>query len=110
MNFPIDKFSHISTPFYYYDTELLRATLAEINRCTAGFPFKVHYAVKANANASILAMVREAGLGIDCVSGGEMAAALNAGFTGSQIAFAGVGKTDDEISAGIDSDIFCFNV
>lgn len=110
MNFPIDKFSHISTPFYYYDTELLRATLAEINRCTAGFPFKVHYAVKANANASILAMVREAGLGIDCVSGGEMAAALNAGFTSSQIAFAGVGKTDDEISAGIDSDIFCFNV
>lgn len=110
MNFPIDKFSHISTPFYYYDTELLRATLAEINRCTAGFPFKVHYAVKANANASILAMVREAGLGIDCVSGGEMAAALDAGFTGSQIAFAGVGKTDDEISAGIDSDIFCFNV
>ena len=110
MNFPIDKFSHISPPFYYYDTELLRATLAEINRCTAGFPFKVHYAVKANANASILAMVREAGLGIDCVSGGEMAAALDAGFTGSQIAFAGVGKTDDEISAGIDSDIFCFNV
>ena len=110
MIFPIDKFSSISTPFYYYDTRLLRATLAEINRCTAGVPFKVHYAVKANANADILAIVREAGLGIDCVSGGELAAALDAGFTGSQIAFAGVGKTDAEIEAGIESDIFCFNV
>lgn len=110
MNFPLDKFKQTPTPFYYYDTALLRATLSEIDRCTAGFPFKVHYAMKANANERILAIIREAGLGIDCVSGGELAAAINAGFAGSEIAFAGVGKTDKEIVAGIDNDIFCFNV
>ena len=110
MNFPLDKFKQTPTPFYYYDTALLRATLSEIGRCIAGFPFKVHYAMKANANERILAIIREAGLGIDCVSGGELAAAINAGFAGSEIAFAGVGKTDKEIVAGIDNDIFCFNV
>lgn len=110
MNFPLDKFKQIPTPFYYYDMALLQDTLDEIKRCIAGFPFKVHYAVKANANATILEQIRRAGLGIDCVSGGELAAAISAGFAGNEIAFAGVGKTDKEIAAGIDSDIFCFNV
>ena len=110
MNFPLDKFKQIPTPFYYYDMALLQYTLDEIKRCIAGFPFKVHYAVKANANATILEKIRRAGLGIDCVSGGELAAAISAGFAGNEIAFAGVGKTDKEIAAGIDSDIFCFNV
>ena len=110
MNFPLDKFKQIPTPFYYYDMDLLQYTLDEIKRCIAGFPFKVHYAVKANANATILEQIRRAGLGIDCVSGGELAAAISAGFAGNEIAFAGVGKTDKEIAAGIDSDIFCFNV
>ena len=110
MNFPLDKFKQIPTPFYYYDMALLQDTLDEIKRCIAGFPFKVHYAVKANANATILEQIRRAGLGIDCVSGGELAAAISAGFAGNEIAFAGVGKTDKEIAAGIDSEIFCFNV
>ena len=110
MNFPLDKFKQIPTPFYYYDMALLQYTLDEIKRCIADFPFKVHYAVKANANATILEQIRRAGLGIDCVSGGELAAAISAGFAGNEIAFAGVGKTDKEIAAGIDSDIFCFNV
>lgn len=110
MDFPLDKFKQIPTPFYYYDMALLQDTLDEIKRCIAGFPFKVHYAVKANANATILEQIRRAGLGIDCVSGGELAAAISAGFAGNEIAFAGVGKTDKEIAAGIDSDIFCFNV
>ena len=110
MDFPLDKFKQIPTPFYYYDMALLQYTLDEIKRCIAGFPFKVHYAVKANANATILEQIRRAGLGIDCVSGGELAAAISAGFAGNEIAFAGVGKTDKEIAAGIDSDIFCFNV
>ena len=110
MNFPLDKFKQIPTPFYYYDMALLQDTLDELKRCIAGFPFKVHYAVKANANATILEQIRRAGLGIDCVSGGELAAAISAGFAGNEIAFAGVGKTDKEIAAGIDSDIFCFNV
>ncbi len=108
--FPIETFKHCETPFYYYDLELLKATLHEMNTCIKDLPYKVHYAVKANANPRILHEIKEAGLSIDCVSGGEIVAALAAGFKGDTIAFAGVGKTDKEISLGINHDIFCFNV
>ena len=106
--FPIDEFKNIETPFYYYDMELLRLTLDEVKKYAGGS--KVHYAVKANANPRILAAVREAGLGVDCVSGGEIVAALNAGFSGGDIMFAGVGKTDREIALALDANIHCFNV
>jgi diaminopimelate decarboxylase len=72
--------------------------------------FCVHYAIKANANHKLLTIIRESGLGADCVSGGEIEAALKAGFPASKIVFAGVGKADWEIELGIDHDIFCFNV
>ena len=110
MIFPLDKFKTLETPFYYYDLNVLKNTLEEIKSNVSGVPFKVHYAIKANANDRILSIIRESGLGVDCVSGGELNAAIKAGFDGSKIAFAGVGKTDKEISAGIDNDIFCFNV
>lgn len=109
--FPIDKLQRLKTPFYYYDAEVLRETLCTINdevRKHEGFC--VHYAIKANANPSILRIIREAGLGADCVSGGEIEAALKAGFPSSKIVYAGVGKSDWEINLGLDCDIFCFNV
>ncbi|MBO4984816.1 MAG: diaminopimelate decarboxylase [Bacteroides sp.] len=109
--FPIDKFANLRTPFYYYDTELLRRTLDSIREEAAQYPaFSVHYAVKANANPKILAIIREAGLGADCVSGGEVEAALHAGFPADRVVFAGVGKADWEIEVGLKHDIFCFNV
>ena len=57
-----------------------------------------------------LNIIREAGLGVDCVSGGEIETVLNAGFSASKIVFAGVGKSDWEINIGLDAGIFCFNV
>ena len=109
--FPTAKFQQIQTPFYYYDTELLRETLRAINNEAQKHEgFCVHYAVKANANPRILRIIREAGLGADCVSGGEIEASVKAGFPSSKIVFAGVGKSDWEISLGLDNDIFCFNV
>ena len=85
--FPVEKFQSIQTPFYYYNTELLRATLRTINEEAGRHQgFVVHYAVKANANPHLLRIIREAGLGADCVSGGEIEA------------------------SGLDNDIFCFNV
>ena len=110
VKFPLDKFNEVQTPFYYYDIELLENTLNNINDCTKGLPFYVHYAVKANANDHILRTINAAGLGIDCVSGGEVAAAINAGFDSKKIVFAGVGKTDREISLALDANILCFNV
>ena len=110
VKYPLDKFNEVQTPFYYYDIELLEDTLNNINDCTKGLPFYVHYAVKANANDHILRTINAAGLGIDCVSGGEVAAAINAGFDSKKIVFAGVGKTDREISLALDANILCFNV
>lgn len=110
-NFPVDKFKQIETPFYYYDTNLLRKTLQAINAETNKHEqFEVHYAVKANANPKVLNVICQAGLGADCVSGGEIRAALKAGFPASKIVYAGVGKSDWEINLGLDKDIFCFNV
>jgi diaminopimelate decarboxylase len=108
--FPINKFKGLTTPFYYYDTQILRETLALIREESSKYHYHVHYAVKANANPRILSIIREYGLGADCVSGGEIQAALAAGFPADKIVFAGVGKADWEIKAGLDSDIFCFNV
>ena len=109
--FPVEKLEQIQTPFYYYDTELLRQTLRTINEEAGKHEhFVVHYAVKANVNPTLLRYIREAGLGADCVSGGEIEASLKAGFPASKIVFAGVGKSDWEINIGLDNDIFCFNV
>jgi len=109
--FPIDKLERIQTPFYYYNAELLRQTLRAINDEAGKHEgFCVHYAIKANANPKVLRIIREAGLGADCVSGGEIEACMQAGFPSSKIVFAGVGKSDWEINLGLDNDIFCFNV
>ena len=110
-SFPVEKFANLRTPFYYYDMELLRQTLDAINReAKKHEAFVVHYAVKANANPHVLRVIRQAGLGADCVSGGEIEASVRAGFPSSKIVFAGVGKSDWEINLGLDNDIFCFNV
>lgn len=109
--FPIEKLERIQTPFYYYDSEVLRTTLSAINsEIQKHEGFVVHYAIKANANPGVLRMIREAGLGADCVSGGEIEAALKAGFASNKIVYAGVGKSDWEINLGLDNDIFSFNV
>ena len=109
--FPIEKFQSLRTPFYYYDMDLLRATLASINQEAGKHEnFIVHYAVKANANPSVLRCIKQAGLGVDCVSGGEIEAALKAGFSAEKIVFAGVGKSDWEINLGLHAGIYCFNV
>lgn len=109
--FPVEKLQSINTPFYYYDADLLRQTLRTIQEEASRHEgFIVHYAVKANANPKVLRIIREAGLGADCVSGGEIEASIKAGFPASKIVYAGVGKSDSEINLGIDNDIFCFNV
>ena len=109
--FPVEKMQSVETPFYYYDTEVLRQTLRAINEeANKHKGFVVHYAIKANANPKILRFIREAGLGADCVSGGEIVASIKSGFPSNKIVFAGVGKSDWEINIGLDNNIFCFNV
>ena len=97
------------TPFYYYDVPLLKRTLASLKSCLSP-GYHVHYAVKANFNPQILGIIAASSLGADCVSGGEIEAALRAGFKPSDIFFAGVGKSDEEMLLGLQKGIGRFNV
>ncbi|EHO66063.1 diaminopimelate decarboxylase [Segatella maculosa] len=109
--FDIAKFRSIQTPFFYYDTDLLRETLTTLKVESKNYnDIIVHYAIKANANPKVLNIICQAGLGADCVSGGEILAAIAAGFPVSKIVYAGVGKSDWEINLALDKNIFCFNV
>ena len=104
-----NKLKSHKTPFYYYNLELLAQTLKEVIKNAQQYGYTVHYALKANSNDKILEMVKNAGLGADCVSGNEVKKAIESGFSPSHIAFAGVGKTDEEINYALDQEIFCFN-
>jgi len=109
-NFPINKLKGLQTPLYYYDIELLKKTLNEVKEYQNKWGYHVHYAMKANANSRLLAEIREAGLGVDCVSGNEVQHAVNEGFDAKKIVYAGVGKADWEIKLALEAGIGCFNV
>ncbi|MCR5454691.1 MAG: diaminopimelate decarboxylase [Bacteroidales bacterium] len=104
------RFEAFATPFYYYDIALLRETLTRLKAAADKYGYCVHYAVKANANSRILQEISSFGFGADCVSGNEVQQALDCGFPADKVVFAGVGKSDAEITLGIKNDIFCFNV
>lgn len=111
MTFDTSQLKDIATPAYIYDRELLARTLAAIKAATATDDnYIVHYAIKANDNPEVLSIIASEGLGADCVSGGEIRAALDAGFPASKIAFAGVGKADWEICLALEAGIGAFNV
>lgn len=110
-SYPLERFRDVRTPFYCYDTALLERTLQAVSEQLCNRPsWQVHYAIKANNNPRILKQIAQAGLGADCVSGGEVQAALDAGFPASSIVFAGVGKADWEILLGLEKGIGRFNV
>lgn len=105
----IEHFTTLETPFYYYDTNLLHKTLEAIKKA-APQSYHIHYALKANAHPTLLAPIKQAGFGADCVSGNEVKRAIESGFEPEKIVFAGVGKSDKEINYALDHSIFCFNV
>lgn len=98
-----------ATPFYYYDMGLLERTVEACISAAQKHNYKVHYALKANVEAPILEKIAKMGLGADCVSGWEVQAALDSGFSPQEIVFAGVGKSDAEIEMAIKAEIFCLN-
>lgn len=106
----INAFAQRETPFYYYDINLLEQTLSAASQSANTRGFHVHYALKANFNNRLLDCIRRVGFGADCVSGNEVRRAIEAGFDAKKIVFAGVGKSDREISYALSQDIFAFNV
>ena len=104
-----DKLQKFQTPFYLYDIELLRQTLESASAVASRYNFKLHYAIKANYDPHILAVIKEYGFGIDCASGGEVRCAIESGFTPDGIVYAGVGKKDSELKYAIEQGIFSIN-
>lgn len=105
----IEKFKTLSTPFYYYNVELLKQTLTSLQKSATARSFMVHYALKANSNPTLLKVICEYGLGADCVSGNEIKRSIETGFPAHHIVFAGVGKTDEEIKYALYNNIFSLN-
>jgi len=103
------RFETLDTPFYFYDLSLLRKTLKEYTFYTKKYNYSAHYALKANADERILSIIKQAGLGADCVSGNEVSLALKIGFPPEKVVYAGVGKSDKEIITALKGNIFSFN-
>ncbi len=96
------------TPLYVYSGSYIRD---RIKAYREAFPEAlICYAVKANFNPHIVALVKEEGAGADIVSGGELFVSLKADVEPSKIVYAGVGKTVKELEYAISSEILMFNV
>lgn len=106
----ITAFEQKETPFFYYDLDLLQATLTSAQVAASAFDFHIHYAMKANFNERVLKVIEHSGVGADCVSGNEVLKAIEIGFAPENIVFAGVGKADKEILSALNHNIFAFNV
>ena len=99
----------VRTPFYYYDLTLLENTLESMQSAIKNPNFKIHYAIKANAEDRILQTIKKHGLGADCVSGNEIRKALEIGFEPQDIVLAGIGKSDEELELAISQGIHSIN-
>ena len=106
----IDIASKHPTPFYCYSNSHIVDQYNKFSKSLEKIDHKIFYAVKANSNQSIIKILANLGAGMDVVSGGELRRALNAGVKGSDIIYSGVGKTDEEISYAIESNVSCLNV
>ncbi len=100
----------VATPFYLYSRRTYRENYAQIDQAFGAHPHRICYALKANSNLDLLRDFAAMGAGADVVSVGELKLALRAGIPAHTIVFAGVGKRDDEIIAGLQAGIRSFNV
>lgn len=100
----------VGTPAYVYSAALIRDQYGRLARALAPVPHRIHYSAKANSARGVLTLLRSLGAGVDIVSGGELYRSLGAGFTGADIVFSGVGKTDRELAEALDAGVLLVNV
>ena len=100
----------VGTPTYVYSANAVREQFARLSVALDGVPFRIHYSLKANSNLALLRLLRSLGAAADVVSAGELFRARRAGFEPRDIIFGGVGKTEQEIAAGIDAGVLLLNV
>jgi diaminopimelate decarboxylase len=108
---PLDRLSaEVGTPAYVYSARVIREQFQRLSAALGALPHRLHYSVKANSNLAILRLLRELGAGVDIVSGGELYRSLRAGFTGRDVVFSGVGKTQRELREALEASVFLINV
>ena len=100
----------VGTPCYIYSSAAIREQYQRLRDAMAKLDARLHYSVKANSSIAILSLLRELGAGLDIVSGGELFRALKAGYSGRDIVFSGVGKTEREMEEALRADVLLFNV
>ena len=99
----------VGTPAYVYSASVVRDRYRRLDAALAPLPHRIHYTLKANSNRAILRILRELGAGVDVVSGGELFRALRAGFSGADIIFGGVGKTEHELREALVAGVLLIN-
>src|SRR5881394_3338642 len=100
----------VGTPCYVYSSAKIRAQYEQLRGAMAKVDARLHYSVKANSSIAILVVLRELGAGLDIVSGGELFRALQAGYSGKDIVFSGVGKTEREMDEALRAKVLLVNV
>ena len=101
----------VGTPVYVYSSATMRRHAQVFREAVAGLDAPlIAYAVKANPNAAVLAVLRDEGLGADVVSGGEYRRAIAAGIAADKIVFSGVGKTAGEMRLALEGGLCQFNL
>ncbi len=100
----------LGTPLYIYDLDRIRTNYWRLSKAFASLDAAIHYSLKANGNLAIIRALLAEGAAMDAVSGGEIYRALQAGANPAHIVFAGVGKTEDELTYALDQKVGCFNV
>ena len=107
----LEEIAHeAGTPTYVYSHAAIARAYTELDEAFSGLDHLVCYAVKANGNLAVLRTLASLGAGADIVSGGELYRAMRAGFDPKKVVFAGVGKTEAELLAGLGERILLFNV
>lgn len=100
--------ARFGTPLYVYSQARVVASFEAYEAAFAGVPHRICYALKANSSLALLRILSGLGAGADIVSGMEMKAALRAGFPAQRVVFSGVGKTDEEMTLGVEAGIGVF--
>jgi diaminopimelate decarboxylase len=97
------------TPCYIYSAGSILQAWHSYDRAFGELPHEICFAVKANSNIGVLALLAKAGSSFDIVSAGELYRVLRAGGDPARVVFSGVGKTISEMEFAISNGIGSFN-
>ena len=100
----------LGTPLYVYSASAIRDRVSSLQTALRGTDHLICFAVKANPNRGVLALMQSQGVGADIVSAGELWRALQAGIPAERIVFSGVGKSEAEIAEALRKGVLRFNV